>query len=180
MYRLVLLKSIKSINPYMYCCGLQTLVFLLIRRHIFTGLPPVACLGSGLLPQTAARLSRRPTQHELSRCATPPLLAPPDHLVPGPLARSLRLPFPHLLWHLRGAPLVRHGLLGGSWRHRLLHVQVGGGSLQHGGWHRLHLLLVQCEGGSDALQDGSVLHHSVGREHHSHRVMVSSCGKCFV
>ena len=57
---------------------------------------------------------------------------------------------------------MRHGLLGGARRHRLLHVKVGGGALQHGGRHRLHLLLVQREGGPDALQDGGVLHCGAG------------------
>lgn len=50
---------------------------------------------------------------------------------------------------------------------------MGGGVIQHGGGHRLHLLLVQRQGGPDALPDGGVLHGGAGREHHPHWTVVS-------
>ncbi|KAG5857435.1 hypothetical protein ANANG_G00019430 [Anguilla anguilla] len=137
------------------------------HRHwyVLRWVPRVPGLGPGFLPQTPAGLSGRQEEHELPRRRDPLILAALHHLLTGALLRPFCLHLPPLLRHLRGGALVRHGLLGGARGHRLLHVQVGGGPVQHGGGHRLHLLLVQREGGPDPLAHGGLLLGGAAGEH---------------
>lgn len=129
-------------------------------------LPPVPGMGASILPQTSAWFTWRQEEHELPRCPGASLLAPFYHLFTGALLCPICLCFPHLLWHFCGAPLVCHGFLGHPWRHRLLHVQVGGSTVQYGGGRGLCLLLVQCTWGPDTVQNGGLLHSSTIRECH--------------
>ena len=122
--------------------GFDGVGLCLSGRCLLCDFPDVPGLGASLLSQAAAGLQGRQEEHELQRGPHPPLLAPLHHLIQSYLFCPLCFHLPALLRDLRGGPLVRHGLLDHPWRNRLLHVQVGGDPLQHGGRDCVHFLLV--------------------------------------
>lgn len=129
-------------NPLCFCVPV-------CFRYDSGGLTCISSLGPGFLPEGTSRVSRWQEANQLPGCHHSVLLALLHYRSEGHHLCSVCLRVSTVLWHLHRAALVYHDLLDCPLWNRLLHQQVGGDRVRHGGGHHLHLFLVQCKGGKN-------------------------------
>lgn len=121
-------------------------------RYDSSSIPCLSGLGPGFLPESPQRVSRWQEAHQLPGCHHSVLLALLHYCCEGHHLCLVCLCVPTLLWHLHCPALVYHDLLDCPLWDRLLHQQMGGDCVWHGGGHNLHLFLVQRQGGTDKVR----------------------------